>query len=261
MLGFNGGLIGGLANARATSTLKSNPGVWTLAEQRKAIFTVPTAWPNSGVTLPAIGAAFEGGFFAGTISHTENGVATHALIVAPRATGASGTGYTLSTNYAWKTTATSTTGTDSLFDGYVNTAAMEAAGLANHPAAEFCRGLTIDGFSDWYYPSRYELDIAYENLKASTANNHTSFGINPYSVPKRTANRTAGAPAQTSVATFQSGGVEAFAATGNNHGTSTQNDTTSAYWMSLDNGFTGTGDFGATKIDLFAVRAFRRVVL
>jgi hypothetical protein len=261
MIGFNGGLIGGLANARDTSTLKSNPGVWTLAEQRKAIFTVPTAWPTSGVTLPAIGAAFGGGFFAGTISHTADGVATHALIVAPKATGASGTGYTLTTNYAWKTTATSTTGTGSSFDGYANTAAMETAGLANHPAANFCRGLTIGGFSDWYYPSHYELDIAYENLKPSTANNITSFGINPYSVPERTANRTAGAPAQTSVAAFQSGGVEAFVATGNNHGTSTQNDATSAYWMSIDNGFTATSNFGVTKTNAFAVRAFRRVVL
>ena len=30
---------------------------------------------------PAIGAAYQGGFFAGYISHTANGVATHALIV------------------------------------------------------------------------------------------------------------------------------------------------------------------------------------
>ena len=209
--------------------------------------------------LPAIGAAFEGGFFAGTISHTANGVATHALIVAPRASGATGTGYTLSTPYAWKTTATSTTGTDSSFDGYANTAAMEAAGLANHPAANFCRGLTIGGFSDWYYPSRYELDIAYENLKPSTANNNTSWGINDYSVPKRTANRTAGTPAQTSVAAFQDGGAEAFVA--GNHGTSTQNDATTAYWMSLNNGFTATGDFGVTKTDPFLIRAFRRVTL
>jgi len=46
MIGFNGGLIGGLANARTTSTLKSNPGMWTLAEQRKAIFNVPSTWPS-----------------------------------------------------------------------------------------------------------------------------------------------------------------------------------------------------------------------
>ena len=222
------------------------------------IYVNPYAFPSTPA-LPAIGAAFGGGFFAGTISHSSDGVATHALIVAPRATGASGTGYTLTTSYAWKTTATSTTGTDSLFDGYANTAAMEAAGLANHPAANFCRGLTIGGFSDWYYPSRYELDIAYENLKPSTANNNTSFGINDYSVPKRTVNRTAGAPAQTSVATFQSGGVEAFVA--GNHGTSTQNDATTAYWMSLNNGFTATGDFGVTKTDAFFIRAFRRVTL
>ena len=259
MLGFNGGLIGGLANARNTTTLKSNPGVWTLAEQRKAIFSVPTAWPNSGVTLPAIGAEFGGGFFAGTISHTFDGVATHALIVAPRADGASGTGYTPSTNLAWKTTASSTTGTGSSFDGYANTAAMETAGLANHPAANFCRGLTINGFSDWYCPSLYELDIAYENLKPSTTNNNTSFGINDYSVPKRTANRTAGAPAQTSVTDFQSGGSEAFAA--GSHWTSTQNDSTTAYWMSLGDGTILTGDYGVTKTSVFAVRAFRRVVL
>ena len=36
MIGFNGGLIGGLANARDTSAAPSVPGVWTLPEQRNA---------------------------------------------------------------------------------------------------------------------------------------------------------------------------------------------------------------------------------
>ena len=260
MLGFNGGLIGGLANARDTTTLKSNPGVWTLAEQRKAIFSVPTAWPNSGVTLPAIGAAFEGGFFAGVISHTEDGVATHALIVAPRATGASGTGYTLTTNYAWKTTNTSTAGAGSSFDGFANTAAIETAGLANHPAANFCRGLTIGGFSDWYLPSRYELDIAYHNLKPGTGNNDTSFGINDYSVPKRTANRTAGTPGQTTVASFQLGGSEAFSLTADTHWTSTDS-VLSAFIVYMSSGGAYSSDFGFTRTIARAVRAFRRVVL
>jgi hypothetical protein len=35
------------------------------------------------VALPAIGEPFEGGYFVGLISHTEDGVATHALVVAP----------------------------------------------------------------------------------------------------------------------------------------------------------------------------------
>ena len=132
-----------------------------------------------GLVLPNIGDAFEGGFFAGLISHTANSVATHALIVAPRATGASGTNYTLTTNYQWKTANTTTTGTTSSFDGAANTAAMVTAGIASHPAAQFCVNLSIGGYSDWYLPARYELDIAYENLKPTTDSNDTSWGINP----------------------------------------------------------------------------------
>ena len=44
--------------------------------------------------IPAvIGEAFGGGYFAGYISHTADGNPTHALIVAPRATGATGTSF------------------------------------------------------------------------------------------------------------------------------------------------------------------------
>jgi len=44
-----------------------------------------------------IGEELGGGYFAGYISHTADGVPTHALIVAPRANGATGGGYTLTT--------------------------------------------------------------------------------------------------------------------------------------------------------------------
>ena len=101
-----------------------------------------------------IGEAWGGGYFAGYISHTANGSPTHALIVAPRATGATGTGYTLTTDLAWKTTNTATAGSVSLFDGAANTVAMVAAGITNHPAANFCVGLSISGFTDWYLPAR-----------------------------------------------------------------------------------------------------------
>lgn len=46
MIGFNGGLIGGLANARDTSALASQPGVWTLPEQRNAKLALQ--WPVVG---------------------------------------------------------------------------------------------------------------------------------------------------------------------------------------------------------------------
>jgi hypothetical protein len=202
--------------------------------------------------LPNIGDAFEGGFFAGLISHTDDGVATHALIVAPAATGASGTGYTITTNLVWKTTQTSTAGTTSPFDGAINSANMNNA---SHPAAQYCEGLSIGGYSDWYLPARYELDIAYENLKPTTNSNRTEWGINPYSVPERTVNRTAGAPAQTSIAAFQSGGAEAFVA--NFHWSSTENGATDGWSLVFTEGLQSRLD----KDDGYFVRAFRKIAL
>lgn len=208
-----------------------------------------------GVVLPAIGDSFEGGFYAGLISHTADGVATHALIVAPRATGATGTGYTLTTNYQWKTTQTTTTGATSPFDGAANTAAMVTAGIASHPAAQFCVNLSIGGYSDWYLPARYELDIAYYHLKPTTESNNTSWGINDYSVPKRTVNNTAGNPAQTSVTAFQNTGSEPFRDAG--HWSSTEGGITAAWNVNFFNG--GHGATGKTTS--FRVRAFRKIAL
>jgi hypothetical protein len=177
------------------------------------------------------GDSLDGGFFAGYISHTANGVPTHALIVAPRATGASGTGYTLTTDLSWKTESTITENTNSPFDGAANTAAIVAAGITLHPAAQFCVNLSIGGYSDWYLPARYELDIAYENLKTTNDSNNTSWGINPYSVPERTANRSAGTPTQTSVSSFQGTGAEPFVA--DSHWSSTQGGTVCIrFWRS-----------------------------
>ena len=198
----------------------------------------------------APGTALGGGFFAGLISHTDNGVATHALIVAPAATGASGAGYTITTNLAWKTTNTTTASTTSPFDGAANSANMNNA---SHPAAQFCEGLSIGGYSDWYLPARYELDIAYENLKPTTDSNNTSYGINPYSVPERTVNRTAGAPARTSVAAFQSGGAEAFVA--DYHWSSTELSSTFAWFLVFSDGDQANG----SKVITSRVRAFRKV--
>ena len=206
----------------------------------------------AAVGLPAIGTSMEGGFFAGAISHTANGVATHLLIVAPKATGATGSGYTLTTNKQWKTTVTTTTGTTSPFDGAANSANMNNA---DHPAAEFCKTLSIGGYTDWYLPARYELDIAYQNLKPTTASNSTSWGINIYSVPARASNRTAGAPAQTSVAAFQSGGAEAFVA--NTLWSSTENSFSDAWRLDFSNG----EQFSRLKTGANRVRAFRKLAL
>jgi len=193
--------------------------------------------------LPEIGEAFEGGFFAGLISHTSNSVPTHGLIVAPQASTES---------LPLKTTNTATAGTDSPFDGALNSANMNNA---NHPAAQYCEALNIGGYSDWYLPARYELDIAYQNLKPTTFVNNTDWGINPYSVPERTVNRTVGSPTQTSIAAFQSGGAEAFPAAF--HFSSTDLNDNRAWGLTFDRG----QQFGLNKSFNFQVRAFRKFAL
>ena len=203
-----------------------------------------------------IGEPFGGGYFAGYISHTADGNPTHALIVAPRATGATGTGYTLTTNLQWKTTNTTTVGTTSSFDGAANTAAMVTAGIADHPAAQFCVGLSIGGFTDWYLPSRYELDIAYFNLKPTTTSNNTGGGVNSYAVPARVSNYTSGQPAQTSIALFASGGSEAFV--DQSHHSSTEASSQILSWLQL---FSTGQQVQNNKTLAIRVRAFRRIAL
>jgi hypothetical protein len=220
-------------------------GAWTIQEAYDR--NKNSEW---GFTVAAIGDAYEGGFFAGFISHTDNGVATHGLIVAPSASGYNG-----QVPLQWKTSNSYTAGTTSPFDGAINSANMNNA---SHPAAQYCEGLTIGGYSDWYLPARYELDIAYENLKPTTASNNTSWGINPYSVPERTVNRTAGAPAQTSIAAFQTGGAEAFVAA--NHWSSTEYVSSIAWTLNFSNGDQDSSGSSA-KDNSRSVRAFRKFAL
>tara|TARA_R110002126_G_scaffold196174_1_gene344019 strand:+ start:1370 stop:2026 length:657 start_codon:yes stop_codon:yes gene_type:complete len=208
--------------------------------------------------IPAvIGEPFGGGYFAGYISHTADGNPTHALIVAPRATGATGSPYTLTTSLAWKTTNTTTAGTTSDFDGAANTAAMVAAGIADHPAANFCVDLNIDGFTDWYLPSRYELDIAYFNLKPSTTANSTSWGTNIYAVPQRNSNWSDAYPAQTALTAFNTS-AEAFSAS--LHWSSSQLSGTNSYVLLFTDG-SQTGGNETRKTATGRVRAFRRIAL
>jgi hypothetical protein len=205
--------------------------------------------------IPAvIGEPFGGGYFAGFISHTADGNPTHALIVAPRATGATGTDYTLTTMLAWKTANTTTADTGSSFDGAANTAAMVTAGIDDHPAAQFCVNLSIGGFTDWYLPARYELDIAYFNLKPSTDANNTSWGTNIYAVPQRNINWTTTYPAQTALTAFNTT-AEAFVA--DKHWSSSEFNTSNGWFVNFN--FGNQSNLGKTTGT--RVRAFRRIAL
>jgi hypothetical protein len=157
---------------------------------------------SNDTTIPlVIGAPFGGGFYAGQISTAGNSVADFNLIVGPVASAES--------SLQWKTSNTTTAGTTSDIDGPANSTAMNNA---SHPAAQFCEGLTVGGFTDWYMPAKNELEVCYYNLKPTTTSNNTGGGTNPNAVPARASNYTVGDPAQTSAADFKSTGAEDFSA-------------------------------------------------
>ncbi len=213
----------------------------------RAMF-MASASAGGGSSQPNIGDAYEGGFFAGYISQNADSVATHGLIVAPAASGYNG-----ESTLQWKTSNTGETFTLSFFDGAHNTANMADT---SHPAANYCAGLTIGGYSDWYMPAFAEIEIAYYNLKPTTTSNSSALsfnGINNYSIPARTTAWTSGTPAQTSVTAFQSGGTEAFLAA--RHWSSMKYSSARAMGIDFDDGNRVTN---LVKTGSLNVRAFRK---
>ena len=215
----------------------------------------------AGGAGPQIGDFYEGGYFAGYISQTADGNATHGLIVAP-----ADSGYDL--GYQYKTSNTATSGTSSTYDGAANTANMANT---SHPAANYCANLTINGYSDWYLPALYELEIAYYNLKPSSSTNWGNDPTtNPYAVPARTSNYTATDPAKTSVALFDGttdpAGAESFIAKQifiyllSFHWTSTSSSNSQATMIDFRSGRRVYVDKnrGAGSTDYLYTRAFRK---
>jgi hypothetical protein len=202
-----------------------------------------SAASNSATPIPVIGAAYGGGFFAGQIGTSS--VATHNLVVGPVASAQS--------YLTWKIVNTTTAGTTSVINGPANSAAMNDV---THPAAQFCEGLTIGGFTDWYMPAKNELEVCYYNLKPTTYSNVTSSGINANAVPARASNYTAGTPAQTSATDFKSTGAEDFTAA--LYWASTEDSATTAWLQNFNDGTQTNGYLKATP---YSVRAIRRVAV
>jgi hypothetical protein len=213
---------------------------------------------------PAIGEFYEGGYVAGMIK--VSGV-VYYVIVAPKATGENA-------SLAWKNANTAgPAATQTLNDGVAATAAMVAAGNSTeYPAAHFCAGLTINGYSDWYLPARDELELCYRNLKPDATPNNTTnrtlsaitypegndvagdtMGRNRNSISEGFGYAASGYPFQTNVALFKDSGAEAFAAA--NYWSSSELSATNAWAQAFFSGNQNTND----KVNGRGVRAVRRV--
>lgn len=145
---------------------------------------------------PQIGSPIEGGFYAGTINL--NGQ-HYGIVVAPKATG--------ETKGQWGEYSKEIPATH-IADGFANTAVMFVAGSE---IAQWAQKLNINGHSDWYIPSRDELELIYRNLKPSTRKNLCGFkdgesiSSHPIGTPY-----SPDAPAQTVITDFQEGNAEAM---------------------------------------------------
>ena len=232
---YKGGVIS--ATAPTTSTSAAS-GVWTLSQQLQAL----AAGNWTGMPL-VIGQAYGGGFFAGQISVSS---VIYNLVVGPKATA-----YNSGKQFRTSTPSNDPT---SVIDGPANSATMNSA---TYPAAQFCEGLTVGGYTDWYMPAKNELEVCYFYLKPETTTNNTSWGSNANAVSPEpvSTNYTSGTPVQTSATVFQTGNAESYETS--TYWTSTESSSTAAWSQGFSNGTQNSGYF--TKTSSIAVRAVRRV--
>ena len=112
----------------------------------------------ASIDPPKIGAVWEGqgGVYAG-LMRGANGMPDYHLIV-PIDQAAS------IKEVTWGSRGENEDFSKCPYDGAKNTAALVSSSHS-HPAAEWAAGLNIDGHSDFYLPSRFEMALCYANVK------------------------------------------------------------------------------------------------
>ena len=130
---------------------------------------VPVLLPVAAGGGLTIGQAYQGGYYAGTITYSleswlGGGTPSYQLIVAPKASGEASSTKQLKTSITTTGTPNTTSSPGSNWDGYHNTYTSAVGTSTVHPASNYCQGLTIGGYSDWYLPSKQEIGLAFSNL-------------------------------------------------------------------------------------------------
>ena len=218
---------------------------------------------GTGTAPPAIGSAYQGGYYVGRI--VVDGLIWR-LIVSPKSD---------ETSLTMRPSFTSMPGgTTSLIDGWANSQAMftQANPATEHPAVNWCRTRTSGGYTDWYLPSRDEIELIYRNLKPTTDQNIVSptpispigpavdvlpYGQNLNSLPIGN-QYTLTVPARTSVTIFQQNGGQELS-TGNAYWTSSRTVSQPAYAWTYAFVF-GNYSWGTWPDTVLNVRPVRRVL-
>jgi hypothetical protein len=277
--GYFAGYISHTANGNPTHSLIVAP---RASGQASSLLWASNSNASDGVNYST---TLVGGSFTGSISgttmtvtavssgkirpgHTITGtaVALGTVVVSQISGTANGIGdYALSVSQT--VTSRALTAGTSEFDGVANGTMFKdidpncGNGGTLFPAANFCEALTINGFSDWYLPSRFELDIAYFNLKPTTEAN--GMPANVYSVLRRPLASPPNFPLRTYVTAFTTT-AESFIAT---YARSSTDGVSNTNWQVL---FSNGTHLNTSSQNISVknsvglgnvVRAFRRVAL
>lgn len=215
------------------------------------------AVPKTVVGPAEIGAAYEGGYYFGSVVIDGN---IYALVISPRAQGMTDTmsygNYTVDHGKA-----------RSVIDGWANTNALNSF---RSPVFEWARSQVINGFNDWYIPARDEAELMYRNLKYNNTLNVTGQrplqsddvsrvnGHNVNSYPPQPG-YTANDPAMTTAPLFAGSGIENISYSQEYTFTSTESSSNAnEIWVA--NVYNGMQSL-ASKSSRRAVRLIRRVLI
>lgn len=234
---------------------------------------MPSTFSTLNEFLPTVvGTPYGGGFYAGRIRSDYDGN-VYALIVSG-ATGDSvklGVGPFVMKNSSTAITNTPLTPPMTLSDGKANQVAILNESIYNHPACEWVRdtinaGAGLNGYKDWYIPSRDELCLAYWGFSRQVQSVQSSRPLGGFggggesgqistSFPSPYPDFDIGTPQASVVASFRAGGADEFSA--QDYWTTTERNASDMWRQNFNNGLQNS----TSKTSALAARVVRRILV